>query len=407
MKLYYTLTLVYFQYCFTAYAQNMECGTDAAHSYLMQNDSAYRNHVLSVESHVSSILNSGQNEWRAVYTIPVVVHVIHLGEPIGTGTNISDAQIQGAIAGLNDRWRNNIGNGVDVEMEFCLATRDPNGNATTGINRVDGSGVTNYSAMGINLSGCAVGALEDNVKSLSRWPVSDYYNIWIVNSICNGQWGGWTYYPYGGPNDGATIVYAYFSYSNTITTHEVGHGFYAYHTFEGDGGNAYCPPDSNCSTTGDRVCDTPPHKQSDCGASNPCSLTGNWDDSRYNYMSYCGSLDRFTQGQKDRMRAVAIVSPRSALLTSLGCSSPLNVENATAFESSVSVYPNPVTDKLFIKSFFENAWVTIYDVLGRTEMNSIVGSQEYLDISNLPTGVHQLRIACSKGFSVKTFLKTN
>ena len=41
-----------------------------------------------------------------VYTIPVVVHVIHKGEAVGTGTNISDAQINSAITNLTDTYRN-------------------------------------------------------------------------------------------------------------------------------------------------------------------------------------------------------------------------------------------------------------------------------------------------------------
>ena len=58
--------------------------------------------------------------------IPVVVHVIHDG---GTN-NISDAQIQSQIAILNEDFRkkiatNGYGNGVDTDIEFCLAKKDP------------------------------------------------------------------------------------------------------------------------------------------------------------------------------------------------------------------------------------------------------------------------------------------
>ena len=40
-----------------------------------------------------------------IYKIPVVVHVLHLGEAIGVSHNISDAQIQSAISNLNQTYR--------------------------------------------------------------------------------------------------------------------------------------------------------------------------------------------------------------------------------------------------------------------------------------------------------------
>ena len=39
------------------------------------------------------------------YTIPVVVHVVHNGEAVGTGSNVSDAQINSQIVVLNDDFR--------------------------------------------------------------------------------------------------------------------------------------------------------------------------------------------------------------------------------------------------------------------------------------------------------------
>ena len=45
------------------------------------------------------------------------------------------------------------GDGVDVEIEFCLASSDPNGGSTSGINRVDGTGTCSggdcYQTVGI------------------------------------------------------------------------------------------------------------------------------------------------------------------------------------------------------------------------------------------------------------------
>src|SRR5687767_11865764 len=272
---------------FNGFAQQW-CGTDALHEFNIQNDSAYRNHILTLENQIRSMGHDHHlplPERNFAYIIPVVVHVIHIGEAVGTGSNISDSQINGAIAGINDRWRNLNGYGSDLELEFCLTSFDPNGNPSTGINRVNGSAVPNYQNSGINHvpnSTCG-GANPNAIKDLSRWAVGQFYNIWVVKSICEG-YGGYASYPNGNVYDGAVIVSAYFTAADDAPAHELGHGFFLYHTFEGDGGNLYCPNDTDCLLYGDRICDTQPHKQSGCGTSNVCTGNGAWDNSRYNYM---------------------------------------------------------------------------------------------------------------------------
>ncbi len=199
--------------------------------------------------------------------IPVVVHVFHLGEPEGNGSNISDNDIYGAIQGLNDRFSNAIGNGIDIELEFCLASRNPDGCPTDGINRIDASFIQEYVDYGIG-DYCNLAVPSATLKDLSRWPVSDYYNIWVVHKIprddCSQVWGGYANYPYGGPHDGAVMRASGMSYNSLTLAHELGHGFNLQHTFNGDGGDQYCPDNTDCLQDGDRVCDTPPHMQSDC-----------------------------------------------------------------------------------------------------------------------------------------------
>ena len=120
---------------------------------------------------------------NSVLNIPVVVHVLHLGETVGTATNISDAQIQSSIDNLNDFYRGQTAaSPIDFEIQFGLAQRDPNCNATSGINRIDASGIPNYSASGISFNN-GPGASQNVLKDLSRWPETDYFNIWIVSEI--------------------------------------------------------------------------------------------------------------------------------------------------------------------------------------------------------------------------------
>ena len=383
------IALLFFQ--MQSMAQSAQCGTDYIHINRMQTDSAYRTQILNLESNIeANNQNHANNNLKStLYTIPVVVHVIHLGESVGTGSNISEIQIQQAIAGLNDRFRNVNAFGVDVELQFCLASIDPNGNSTNGINRVDGSGVANYSANGITPSGnpCS-GAIETAIKDLSRWPVSDYYNIWVVSEICNGSFVGYASYPVGGLYDGLVIVSTSMTSNSGTLPHEVGHGFFLYHTFNGDGGNVSCPVDINCLTDGDRVCDTPPHKQGDCGTTNPCSSTGVWDNSRYNFMSYCPLVNRFTQGQKDRIRATAIVAPRASLLTSVGCG-PLGI-----IESSInmfSVYPNPAQSVINIKVNINliGSFYVIYNNIGQTIIKGKITSEDTtIELGNLSVGIY-------------------
>jgi hypothetical protein len=377
-------------------AQTAECATDYIHNNLMKTDSVYRNKLLVLESQVGDIIkNQATNKLTSIiYRIPVVVHVIHLGEALGTASNISDIQIQQAIAGLNDRFRNVNSLGVDVELEFCLASKDPNGNSTNGIKRVNGSSVPNYSVTGITPTGnpCS-GAVANTIKDLSRWPVSDYYNIWVVSKICNGSFVGYASYPVGGLYDGLVIVSTSMTGTSGTLPHEIGHGFFLYHTFNGDGGNLYCPPDINCLIDGDLVCDTPPHKQGDCGTTNPCTSTAVWDKSRYNYMSYCPLVNRFTQGQKDRIRATAIVAPRASLLTSGGCG-PVGINEINS-NNMFSIFPNPAQSEINLKADLKllGSSYVVYDSTGKTILKGKITSENtIIELGNLSAGIYLLSV---------------
>ena len=127
--------------------------------------------------------------------IPVVVHIIHNGEPYGVGANIPDENIHQLIREINYYYRllgdpfyvNNpyLGNldrgGLDTKVQFHLADIDTNCNYTTGIYRVNGSSVTDYLT-----SGCINNTVNPNVieiKSLSKFDTEKYLNIWVVSTI--------------------------------------------------------------------------------------------------------------------------------------------------------------------------------------------------------------------------------
>jgi uncharacterized protein YjdB len=320
------------------------CGFDQLHQHALANDPEYLQNIQINEAKVQEMLNKGI--YRRVgthYIIPVVVHVIHTGGAIGTIYNPTDAAIINTINYMSNAFRNLTAPGAssDFEISFELAQRGPNCTTTTGINRVNGvtglnavtAGLgTTYNTSGIQAPGSGgPGVADATVKNLSRWSNVDYYNIWVVNRI-NGADGtsgsfiaGYAYFPGAAANVDGTVMLATQMAPGSITiVHELGHAFGLYHTFEGASGvgAANCPPNSNCNTQGDLVCDTDPHDENHfiCSGTNPCTGTTYGTGAGQsavlrNYMSYSTCQDRFTPGQRARARAQLEVG-RAGLISS-------------------------------------------------------------------------------------------
>ncbi|MDO9187089.1 MAG: M43 family zinc metalloprotease [Bacteroidia bacterium] len=247
---------------------------------------------------LKTIVNKNHSS-TAVKIIPVVVHVIHNG---GT-ENISDAQIQGQITVLNEDFRkiagtSGDGNGVDTEIEFCLAKKTPDDRCTNGIVRIQSSLANHLTYQ------------RSQLKNLSYWDNTRYLNMYIVKTI-NGSSGtlGYSSYPGGPPDeDGIVVRHDYFGRIGTAaaslgrtTTHEIGHWLGLYHTFNGGCGIDTC-------SDGDYVCDTPPafNPNFGCPVINSCSNDfPDVSDQIQNYMDYSddGCKSMLTAGQKARMQA--------------------------------------------------------------------------------------------------------
>lgn len=322
------------------------CGFDHLHKKLLTEDPSYARTIEQNEESIRRFILAHPEAGRrvtgrqqALYTIPVVVHVVHTGGPIGSIYNPSDAQIIGAIDYLNDVFAGTAagmtGGVGDLEIEFVLAQRDPNCNPTNGIDRVDGSVIANYAAEGVNRSSGFPGVPELSVKNLSRWNTSQYYNIWVVNRIdgadgTSGQFiAGYAYFP-GSSSlvDGTVMLATTFESGDKTLPHEVGHAFNLYHVFEGSANATQCPANTNCNTQGDRVCDTDPISYNQTGGiidfnprtgSNPCASPNNYmPATEHNYMNYTNVFTLFTAGQKARMHAAMSLPSRSSLTTSPG-----------------------------------------------------------------------------------------
>jgi PKD repeat protein len=233
----------------------------------------------------------------SVKTIPVVVHVLH----IGGSENISDAQIQSQITIMNEDYgklpgTNGDGAGVDTKVRFCLAKIDPNGDCTNGIVRIY-STLTNHKTYERAM-----------LKQLSFWDNTKYMNIYLVKSITGGVL-GYSSFP-GGPSDEDGMVVRSNVFGNIGTaasslgrtaSHEIGHWFGLYHTFNNGCGTDLC-------LDGDYVCDTPPQASPsfNCNVINSCSNdVPDVNDLKENYMNYTNDAckDMFTNGQKLRIQA--------------------------------------------------------------------------------------------------------
>jgi hypothetical protein len=321
--------------------QLRNCATDEYNAQLLINnpnmmgsDSFERQMAPKIEA-IKRQLESGAS--RALqFTIPVVVHVIHNGEPIGTGANISDAQVLSQIQVLNEDFRritgsngfNNDPDGADVEVEFCLAKQDPEGCVTTGIDRV------NMSAVSTTWSGPG-GNTDSVLKPATTWDASQYMNMWSVN-FADGSLLGYAQFP-GGPanTDGVVSNYTYFGSNDApgvsipgnfnlgrTMTHEVGHYLALFHTFQG-----------GCAG-GDQCADTPAVDNANFGCPTTHQSCGDLDMVR-NYMDYTNDscMNVFTNDQKARVISALTNSPnRPNTITSDKCTPLADVSNDGSIE---------------------------------------------------------------------------
>jgi hypothetical protein len=349
-----TLAVAAFLLCAGAVVAQPLCGFDHSHQQLMTQSPGY---TAKVQQSVSNWIQYQQAAQTSLvqqtvngpfYEIPVVVHVLRpVTSTAINAYNPSDAQIQRMINYLNGiyaaQWpgaADTFSGGTYFPVKFVLAKRDTACNPTTGIVRAYAGGVPGYASDGVSHG--TVGAPDAAVKAVSRWPNSEYYNIWIVSKI-DGEDGitstgpytaGYAYFP-GAPSDvDGTIMLASQADSGEVTLpHEIGHAFNLYHTFEGDGGGGTCPATGPCTTTGDLICDTEPHKRSqfNCPTGiNPC--TGiSYNNVVNNYMDYSSKAcqNRFTAGQRTRW-IQSLTTMRAGLLSSLGTIAPTTPAVASA-----------------------------------------------------------------------------
>ncbi|WP_291725921.1 M43 family zinc metalloprotease [Bernardetia sp.] len=295
------------------------------------------------------------NQTESTYKIPVIVHVIHNGEAIGEGTNISAEQIYGQIEVLNEdfNFRNpDRDETLDIfkdvadnpSIEFVMATVDPEGRPLdeVGIHRAKGC-LTTWSQASFNTY----------VKPNTVWNPNLYFNIWVANYTKL----GYAQFPVFSDLDGIKdengaantdgIVVRYKSFGSIkktpnipqliegapfnegrTTTHEVGHFFGLMHTWG----------DENLSCASDDFCEDTPNtkvRQSGCNLNEEACVEGEIIMSQ-NFMDYTDDrcMTLFTKDQVERMHAVLDISPRRGTLLDSDVAEPLGKNVFAIFETS-------------------------------------------------------------------------
>lgn len=309
--------------------QSAPCGTSEYLEKELMSDQGLKTRMGIIEQDIQMRIASGQQKSiTQIITIPVVVHVVYNL----AGQNISDAQVLSQIDVLNEDYSRKNADAINTpsvfqpyaantNIQFVLAKRDPNGNATNGITRTSTT-VTSFSPDG---SVCYT-----SYGGVNAWNTTQYLNLWVCNLS---GYAGYSATPGASAAvDGVVINYLCFGRTGTLmsstakgrtSTHEIGHWFGLIHNWG---------PSSNCGD--DLVGDTPTQEKANSGFPvfphvSACSSNSN-GDMFMGYMDYTDDAARnmFSIGQSSRMNAT-LYGYRSSLLTSLGGISPTTTTTTT------------------------------------------------------------------------------
>lgn len=284
------------------------CITHKKKAEMMQDSAAVASFIQDEIIRQQEAANGVDAPKATVYYIPIVFHILH-----NNGIeNITNEQVFDALEILNRDYRllnadaNNvhpdfIGMPSDIEIEFRLATKAPDGTCFNGITRT---------VSALTYDGSSGNAQKNAIKSgndvyQGEWPGDEYLNVFICADI--GGAAGYTYTPStwvgSGMGNGIWVLHNYVGtigtsspYTSRTLTHETGHWLNLEHCWgpNNNPGNA-----SSCSDD-DGVSDTPNTVGVTSCNLNEMSCGPRANVENYMDYSYCSKM--FTSGQRTRMR---------------------------------------------------------------------------------------------------------
>ncbi len=304
------------------------CKTHKKMNELMQNPSFYQQYLLDQQemANVEQQMKANPQK-RTILYIPIVFHILHEGG----SENITDEQIMDQLEILNRDYRllntdannvqfefnasnpNHVAQPADIEIQFRLATKAPDGTCFNGITRTFSS-LTNAPTGQTGGSQQVDAIKQGNNVYKGEWAGNKYLNVFIAKEI--GGAAGYTMTPNNYPGFGGTtmkngiwILHNYVgsigtsaTYSSRALTHEIGHWLNLQHTWgpnNNPGNQSSCNDDDGVGDTPNTIGVTSCKLQE-----NSCGDKANVE----NYMDYSYCSKMFTEGQRDRMRA-ALNSP--------------------------------------------------------------------------------------------------
>ncbi len=278
------------------------------------------------------------NAKATILYVPVVYHVLHAGGV----ENISNEQIIDAFNILNRDFslQNSDANNVvaafqglpaNVDIQFRMATKAPDGTCFSGITRTN----TQTTFDGSNGTTQVNAVRNGNDVYQGDWPGDMYLNIFIVADA--GGAAGYTttpnnFWTSNTMNNGIWILHNYVgsigtgsAFASRALTHEVGHWLNLEHTWgpnNNPGNAASCGDDDGVADTPNTIGVT------SCNlGENSCGPLANVE----NYMDYSYCSKMFTPGQVTRMR--------TALQSSIGGrSNVMSASNLTATGADGNLY---------------------------------------------------------------------
>jgi hypothetical protein len=344
-------------------------------------------------------------------TLPVIVHVIHNGEAVGTGRNLSQAQVNSQFDVLNEDYRmQNVDlvntPGVfmpyvaDMGLNFSKALTGPNGSTLSepGIERID------RSAMGWSSGPYTMSYIESTIKPQTIWDPMHYLNIWVLD-LSNGML-GYSSFP---ANSTLSCMPA-------VSPDSLRDGIVVLSTAFGRTGNVLAPFDKGRTATfeigrwlglkqlsstncgDDCVADTPlgdynPGCPTFPQVSSTCNNSPN-GDMFMNFMSYVDDPCKvmFTHGQKSRIDTCLTHGTFQSALRMAGTSGIKNYSQA-----AIDVYPNPSKGSISLRLQAGTYKLELFSAIGEKVLGMEVNCPSVIDIpANAPSGIYLLKATGEK-----------